>query len=267
MGRGLDPDCLSYLEHWEPVLAAAAERTLDRLAEGPPSLLDLGAGTGSLTLAALRRWPSAHVTALDASGAMLAVARSRLAAGDQERVSWLSAEAADIPLPAASVDAVVSSFVLQLLEDRPAALTEIARVLRPGGAFSFVTWLADDLDLPADVLYHDVLGDVDLENEESEPMRSPVAGDYDSLQQARDELLAAGFEVVEVRREELHHTWTASSYLAFKLDYDDVERISTLGTVRREQLVAELVARLSALEPEAFELHGPLVAAVARRPA
>lgn len=265
MSRALDPDGLRYADHWEPVLAGAARRTLDRLDAVPARLLDLGAGTGSLTLAALRRWPSTHVLAVDASAAMLGVARSRVPKPDAARVTWLPADAAGLPIEDAALDAAVCSFVLQLVADRPAVLAEVRRVLRPGGSLSCVTWLADDLVLPADAVYHEVMGDLD-EDDEDGGFRSPRSGDYLSLQQAHDELADAGFESVAVSPDELRFGWTPETYLAFKEGYDDHERLSTLDVPQRERLHAACVERLSTLPPRDFELRGPLVVAVARKP-
>jgi ubiquinone/menaquinone biosynthesis C-methylase UbiE len=266
--RPLDPDCLRYARHWAPVLAAPALRALGRTDEVPSVFLDLGAGTGTIASAAAERWPSTRLLALDASEAMLAVARTR--AGDHEsgRFVWLPADAAAIPLDDAAVDVVASSFLLQLVADRPAVLSEVLRVLRPGGTFSFVTWLADELVLPADVVYHEVLGDIDGDDdqEEDEGLRSPRSGDYHSLQQAQAELIEAGYEAVMVMADELVYRWTAESYLAFKLEYEDHERIDSLDEARRARLHAELVGSLAELPPAAFEVHGSLVAAVARRP-
>jgi ubiquinone/menaquinone biosynthesis C-methylase UbiE len=261
----LDADCLRYLRHWEPVLSGPSRRTLERLDAAPAVLLDLGAGTGSLTLAAAERWPSVRVRALDASGAMLDVARSRMAGADDERVSWLPADAAHIPLDDASVDAVVSSFVLQLVDDRPMVLAEVRRVLRPAGSFSFVTWLAGELALPADAAYHEIVGDLGGDDIEEDSCSSR-SGEYRSLEQVQHELEEAGFAAVEVVSDELRHVWTATSYLEFKEGYDDVERLETLDEAQREQLHEALVERLVQLPPEAFEVRGPLVLAVARRP-
>jgi len=235
-------------------------------------VLDLGAGTGSLTLAAARRWPGARVVALDASGAMLDVARSRIMQTEVEsdRFEWLVADAADIPLDDGAVELVASSFLLQLPGDRPAVLREVRRVLRPGGSFSYVTWLADDLVVPADAAYHGLLGDIedgDDDDVDEDHFRSPRSGDYGSLEQARDELAAAGFEDVAVVDDELRYAWTAESYLAFKVDYDDHERFDALDSARRQQLLVALGERLATLPPDAFEVRGPLVAAVARRTA
>ena len=118
----LDAHSLRYLRHWEPVLSGPSRRTLERLDAAPAVLLDLGAGTGSLTLAAAERWPSTRVLALDASGAMLDVARSRVTGADDDRVSWLSEDAAHIPLHDASVDAVVSCGGGVVLDDASVAL-------------------------------------------------------------------------------------------------------------------------------------------------
>jgi SAM-dependent methyltransferase len=261
-----DPDSLRYRQHWEPVLAASARRTLERIETEPASVLDLGAGTGSLTLAAAARWPGARVVALDASGAMLDVARSRITQTgvEPDRFEWLVADAAHIPLDDRAVELVASSFLLQLPGDRPAVLREVRRVLRPGGSFSFVTWLADDLVLPADAAYHGLLGDIGDEDDD-DGFRYPRSGDYGSLEQARDELVLAGLEVVAVVEDELRHAWTAESYLAFKVGYDDRERFDALDAARRQQLLVALGERLATLPSEAFEVRGPLVAAVARR--
>jgi ubiquinone/menaquinone biosynthesis C-methylase UbiE len=263
--RPLDPDSLRYARYWEPVLATPALRTLDRIDRVPSVFLDLGAGTGVLARAAAARWPSTRLLALDASGAMLTVARSQLTPSDHQRLELLVADAADIPLDDASVDVVACSFLLQLVADRPAVLAEVYRVLRPGGTFSLVTWLADDLVVPADAAYHQVLGDVD-DDDEDEGFRSPRAGDYDTLEQARAELLEAGFDGIKVVPDELAYTWTAESYLAFKERYDDHERIDSLDEAQRAQLHDALARRLATLPAQAFEVRGPLLAAVARRP-
>ena len=267
--RAPDPDSLRYARYWEPVLAEPAQRTLERIAPVPGVFLDLGAGTGSLSLAAAARWPSASIVALDASAGMLSVARQRVAdeGYDPSRFRWLPADAADIPLGDTSIEAVASSFMLQLVDDRPAVLAGVRRVLRPGGTFAFVTWLSEELELPADEVFIEVLDALEIEDPVDEPaFRSPRAGDYSSLEQAREELDAAGFSEVEVGLEELRHRWTAHSYLAYKEDYDERDLFDSLEAGTRERLRAELRTRLAALPPSALELRGPLVAAVARLP-
>ncbi|SNY45074.1 class I SAM-dependent methyltransferase [Paractinoplanes atraurantiacus] len=86
-------------------------------------LLDLGAGTGSWTQAFQTWWPQAQITAVEPSPAMR----------DHALVPTLAGHAADIPLPADSVDAVWLSTVIHHIPDLPAAAREIHRVLTPGG--------------------------------------------------------------------------------------------------------------------------------------
>ncbi len=267
--RSLDADGLRYARYWEPVLAAPAQRTLERIARPPARFLDLGAGTGALALAAAARWPAASVVALDASAGMLSVARHRGAdhGHDPTRFTWLPADAADIPLGTASVDAVASSFMLQLVDDRAAVLAEVLRVLRPGGTFAFVTWLAEELELPADEHFIDALDALEVEDPVDEvAFRCPRPRDYRSLEQAREELVAAGFSEVRVDADELRYRWTPESYLAYKEDFDERELFESLEAATRERLRVELWQRLVRLPASAFELRGPLVAAVARRP-
>ena len=86
------------------------------------------------------------MVASDASEGMLTLATGRaeeLGLGI-ERLSIAVGSAEELPFDSGSFDAVVSSFALQLVPDRLAALTEIRRVLRPGGMFAYVTWLDRD---------------------------------------------------------------------------------------------------------------------------
>lgn len=263
--RQLDPDALRYARHWEPVLAPAAWRVLERLGSAPAVLLDLGAGTGSLTLRAAARWRAADIVALDASGAMLRVARTRAAdlGHAAARFRWLPADARDIPLEEATVDAVVSSFLLSRVEDRGRLLQEVRRVLRPGGTLSFVTWLGADLVVGADRAYDEVLAELGHEPGAT-GFRSPLGTDYRSLDEARTELSAAGFARVEVWPDELHARWDRDSYLRFKEQFDDHERFEALAAPERERLRQRLLARWAEMPDEAFEVRCPLVAGVAR---
>jgi arsenite methyltransferase len=93
--------------------------------------LDVGSGPGSVTASlAEAAGPDGLALGVDISLPMLARA-VRAEAGPQ--VGFLRADAQQLPLRDQTVDAVVSIAVLQLIPDPFAALSEIARVLRPGG--------------------------------------------------------------------------------------------------------------------------------------
>jgi len=103
-------------------------------------VLDVACGTGVLACAAVERVGSAGtVVGLDANPEMLAVAR-----GKSAQVEWKNARAESLPFPDASFDRVVSQFGLMFFEDRPAALREMMRVLRPGGRLAIA--VCDALD-------------------------------------------------------------------------------------------------------------------------
>jgi ubiquinone/menaquinone biosynthesis C-methylase UbiE len=262
-----DPDSLRYARYWEPVLAAPAQRLLRLLDVVPRTYLDIGAGTGALVLAAARRWPEARLIGLDASAGMLSVARSRSSAGADGagRFSWLAADAAAMPLDDASVDVATSSFMLQLADDRRAVLGEVKRVLRPGAVFAFVTWLADELELEADEAFEEALAELGLDEAEPPGGRPPRVTDYRSLDEARDELLAAGFTQVEVRVDDIHHAWTREAFLEFKLDFDEYDLVESLEAPLAERLRSAALARFADMPESAFVVRGPLVVALARR--
>lgn len=98
-------------------------------------VLDVGCGSGTLALALAQRvGPSGAVTGIDAAPEMLAAARSR-AAHRRVLMRLQLAAAQALPFPDASFDAAVSSLVLHHLPeaDRPVAVAELVRVVRPGG--------------------------------------------------------------------------------------------------------------------------------------
>jgi SAM-dependent methyltransferase len=98
--------------------------------------LDVGSGPGSITASlAEAAGPDGLALGVDISEPMLARA-VRAEAGDH--VGFLRADAQRLPLRDQTVDAVVSVAVLQLIPDPFAALSEIARVLRPGGRLAIM---------------------------------------------------------------------------------------------------------------------------------
>ena len=97
---------------------------------------DLGCGPGYLTIELARWAPGLHVTGMDLSDAMLAqaIANARLA-GVAHQTDFRTADAAALPFPDASLDLVVSTLSLHHWDDPAPIFNEVARVLRPGGAF------------------------------------------------------------------------------------------------------------------------------------
>lgn len=124
-----------YMGRWSRRVAA---RFLDWLE--PPrdaDWLEVGCGTGALTATVLARCAPRAMLSIDQSAAFVAHAGSAI---DDKRVRFEVADALKLPAADASVDVVASALVLNFLPDRPAALGEMRRVLKPGGILSFYVW-------------------------------------------------------------------------------------------------------------------------------
>ena len=96
------------------------------------TVLDLGSGGGiDVILSAKRVGETGLAFGLDMTDEMLALARANAREAEIRNAVFLKGVIEEIPLPADSVDVVISNCVINLSTDKPAVLTEIARVLQP----------------------------------------------------------------------------------------------------------------------------------------
>lgn len=104
-------------------------------------ILDLGCGTGTLTLMLQRACPGAHVTGLDADPAVLALAR-RKAEQKHLPAEFRRGLATDPPFDPASFDRIVSSLLFHHLSpaDKGLALRKALELLKPGGELHVADW-------------------------------------------------------------------------------------------------------------------------------
>lgn len=101
------------------------------------TVLDLGSGGGiDVLLSAKRVGPTGKAYGLDMTDEMLTLARENQARAGATNVEFLKGEIENIPLPAASVDVVISNCVINLSADKGSVLRETFRVLKPGGRFA-----------------------------------------------------------------------------------------------------------------------------------
>ena len=109
---------------------------------GPESVVvDLAAGSGDPSLEIARRIPSASVIALDRSSAGLALAReSSQQQGFTSRMAFVQADVHAIPVKSASVDRITCKFGVMFFERTDSALSEMFRVLKPGGTVALLAW-------------------------------------------------------------------------------------------------------------------------------
>lgn len=269
-----DADAADYARYWAPVLEETARRLLDYVEPfvakrgGRVRVLEVGAGTGTLLLSALGRWPLAEFVATEPAHGMLELARRKVLAArpTESRVEFVAGHADALQVGADSVDVVISSFVMQLVPDRIAALREAVRVLRPAGMVSYVTWLDRDSRrpfIPAEEFDEAVY---DLEIEEPEGTDEPHAGDVRSGRAATDELRRAGFVRAAATEEELIYGWTRETYLDYKLAYDERALMQSLKSSQKKKLEHSARERLGRLKERDFRWHAPVVFGRALKP-
>ncbi|MFQ6394194.1 arsenite methyltransferase [Nocardia sp. KC 131] len=173
-----------------PVQAVAASlgcgnpTAVAELREGE-RVLDLGSGGGiDVLLSARRVGPTGKAYGLDMTEEMLALAVANADKAAVRNVEFLAGHIEAIPLPADTIDVVISNCVINLSVDKPAVFAEMARVLTPGGRIGIADVVAGDDLTPT-------------QRAERGSYAGCIAGAL-SFTEYRNHLTAAGFTDIEI---------------------------------------------------------------------
>jgi SAM-dependent methyltransferase len=143
-----DDDAIRFLEAlWgDGYLSPGGPEEVDRVLEGVSlhgkSVLDIGCGSGGITLHMVERHGAGHATGFDVELPVIEAARRRAEKrGLAERARFVQAPPGPLPFAEASFDVVFSKDALLHVPDKDALFAEIFRVLKPGGVFAASNWM------------------------------------------------------------------------------------------------------------------------------
>jgi len=241
-----------------PIATEVVDAIERRLPVREAMLVDLACGTGNAALVAAAR--GARVTAVDLTPELIAIgARGAKAAG--RSVAWVTADASDTGLPTASFDAAVSNMGIIFVEP-VAMVAEISRLLKPGGAVGFSSWVRD----PANPFFTPIV----------EVLGPPPASGYSPDQWGEPDTitarLATDFDDIDIDIERGWNTWRFESVAAGMhfLTSESPLHVDVFSRVEAEQSDRLRAAFQSALQTHAdvdgrVSYKAPYMVVTARR--
>ena len=196
-------------EKWKAKSAAMGQMVTDALVEyaqptAGMTVLDLASGTGEPAISlAVRVGGKGHVTALDLSADLLAIADKRAQARVLTNFTTRQADAHALPFPDNHFDLATSRFGVMFFRDPEGALRELRRVLRSGARACFLVWgpFAQPYWQSMMGVVHRHVGGPLLEPSGPDPFRFAEPGSLSTV------LRSAGFNAVEEEAKTLPWTW------------------------------------------------------------
>lgn len=247
----------AYRRHWAQILLDPGRALVERMPlSDARTVIEVGAGVGALLAELRRRAPQAFVLGADIAEGMI-----RLAPTDVSRVVM---NAAALAVRDESFDAAVMAFMLFHVPDPSAGLTEVRRILRPGGTLGVATWEEVADDLVPDRIFTELLEEHGAAPDELLRARHDL---MDTTDKVRDLLVGTGFDVIDVDRKEVVDRMDVDEFLARRTTLGVTKpRFASLAAPDRAACLQEARERLGGLTPEEFVAVDGAILAWARRP-
>ena len=207
----------------------------------PARVLETAAGTGIVTRQ-LRSFlnAGAHLTATDLNPPMLEVARTKFRPGEQ--VEFRPADAAALPFPDGTFEAVVCQFGVMFFPDKDRSYHEVYRVLVPGGRYLFSVWDSHRYNAFGR-LAHEVAGSF-FPDDPPQFYRVPFS--YYRIDPIKESLLGAGFADITVTIVTLEKAIPSAAFFARGLIHGNplIEQIMSRGGVDPGRIHAQALRRV-----------------------
>ena len=192
-----------WMGRWSARLAPTFAAFADVSAKS--RLLDVGSGTGALSLALLAAHPEAEIVGVEPSGAYVAHCRENCA---DPRLRFEAGDALALAFPDASFDAALSLLVLQEIPDAARAVREMFRVTRPGGVVAASQWdFAEGMPMLA--LFWDAVLDVAPSQAARETASACMEVDYPDAAALRGLWRNARLAKIETERQQVEMTFAS----------------------------------------------------------
>jgi|SRR5579864_6943846 len=248
-----------YDSLWSPVIRPVGERLLSHLPlMQATDVIDVGTGAGALLPSIRKAAPNATILGVDRSEGMLRLAKEKHAG------PLALMDAAKLEVSANRFDVAIVAFVLFHLPSPARCLSEVHRVLRPGGAVGTVTWAAQHLP-PASAIWEEEVTAAGAQIIELPAVENRSC--CDSKAKVTTLLKGAGFSAIKAWTEPIVHTWRPADHFQYQVHSSWREEIESLPSGARQDCLSRMRKRLRGLRSDQYVFRGTVVVATAlKRP-
>jgi ubiquinone/menaquinone biosynthesis C-methylase UbiE len=247
----------AYDRLWSPVIRPAGELLVGHLPLRATSrVIDVGTGAGALLPAIRRATPGGTIVGVDRSEGMLRLARDKY----PEPLALMDAQ--NLALRSNQFDVAVVAFLLFHVPNPERCISEVNRVLKPGGTAGTVTWGAERVPIA------NAIWDEELEKAGAHVLELPAVDNRaccDNAEKMTALFQQTGFIVNRVWSEPVEYRWRSEDYFDHQIRSSSRLRLLSLEEGDREACLRRIRKRLSGSGDEQYLYSGEVVMAIAHK--